>query len=223
MDQEWRGYHARWEGSHWLARAMEHWEFHRKFHRKLAAHLERGDSLLDIGSGKGYSALYFAANGHPVTGIDPDPASVEEANAWATRFSLPARFLEGDIFTYRPEGRFRMSYSMGLIEHFPADQAVRMLSIQGELSDLVVALAPTSHSLRTVEPCSIPWTPQTFRTLRRSFEAAGLEIAGSFGAGQVWSRWEGRLHAVLPPAVVHLLQNRVAYAMNVAVVGRRRG
>jgi len=201
---------------------MEHWEFNRKFHRKLAVHLRPGDPLLDIGCGKGYSALYFAAHGHPVMGIDPDPASVEEANEWAARFSLPARFRVDDIFAYRPEGRFRMSYSMGLIEHFPPDQAARMLAAQGNLSDLVVALAPTWHSLRTVEPCAIPWTPQTVRTLRATFDAAGLEVFETFGAGTVWSRVDGLLAELLPPAVLHFLQNRASYAMNVAVVGGLR-
>jgi 2-polyprenyl-3-methyl-5-hydroxy-6-metoxy-1,4-benzoquinol methylase len=201
---------------------MEHWEFNRKFHRKLTAHLRPGDSLLDIGCGKGYSALYFAANGHPVTGIDPDAASVEEANEWAARLSLPARFRVEDIFSYRSEGRFRMSYSMGLIEHFSRDQAARMLSIQGTLSDLVVALAPTWHSLRTVEPCAIPWTPQKTRTMRATFDAAGLEVFETFGAGAVWSRIDGLLAEFLPPAALHFLQNHASYAMNVAVIGGLR-
>lgn len=219
MEKKWRSYHARSEGNHWLVRAMEHWEFNRKFYGKLAAHLRTGDSLLDIGCGKGYSALYFAANGHPVTGIDPDPASVEEANEWAARLSLPARFRVGDIFSYRPEERFRISYSMGLVEHFPLDQAARMLAIQGSLSDLVVALAPTRHSLRTVEPCAIPWTPQTIRTMRATYDAAGLEVFEAFGAGVVWSRLDGLLAEFLPPAALHFLQNHASYAMNVVVVG----
>ncbi|MBP2673507.1 MAG: hypothetical protein H6Q84_347 [Deltaproteobacteria bacterium] len=223
MEKEWSEYHGRWGGRHWLDRAMEHWEFNRKFHRKLSAHLEAGDTLLDIGSGKGYSAAYFAAHGHPVTGIDTDRGAVEEANAWAERLSLPARFRVEDIFTYRSVERFRMSYSMGLIEHFPPDRAARMLAIQAEISTFVVAMAPTSHSLRTVAPCAIPWTPQTFKSMRSAFERAGLEVVDSFGAGEVWSRWEGPLHAALPPMAVHFLQNRFGYAMGVAVVGRRRG
>ena len=149
MEKEWREYHARWSGRHWLDRAMEHWEFNRKFHRKLAAYLRPGDSLLDIGCGNGYSASYFAAHGHPVTGIDTDRAAVEEAGEWAERLSLPVRFVADDIFTYCAGERFRMSYSMGLIEHFPGDGAARMLAIQAELSEYVVAMAPTSHSLGT--------------------------------------------------------------------------
>ncbi|MBP2675710.1 MAG: hypothetical protein H6Q84_2550 [Deltaproteobacteria bacterium] len=223
MEKEWREYHGQWGGRHWLDRAMEHWEVNRKFHRKLDVYLREGDSLLDIGCGNGYSAAYFAAHGHPVTGIDTDRTAVEEAGAWAERLSLPARFLTEDIFAYRTGGRFRMSYSMGLIEHFPRDQAARMLAIQGDLSEYVVAMAPTSHSLRTVAPCAIPWTPQTFKTMRSTFTEAGLEVVDSFGAGEVWSRWEGPLHAALPPMAVHFLQNRFAYAMGVVVVGRLRG
>jgi SAM-dependent methyltransferase len=222
MEKEWSDYHGQWGGRHWLDRAMEHCEFNRKFHRKLAAHLGAGDSLLDIGCGNGYSAAYFAAHGHPVTGIDTDREAVEEAGAWAERLSLPARFQVEVIFTYRAVERFRMSYSMGLIEHFPPERAIRMLAIQGEMSEYVAAMAPTSHSMRTVAPCAIPWTPQTFGTMRSTFERAGLEVVESFGAGEVWSRWEGPLHAALPPMAVHFLQNRFAYAMGVVVVGRRR-
>ncbi len=222
MERGWREYHSRWSDRHWLDRAMEHWEFNRKFHRKLDAYLRPGDPLLDVGCGCGYSAAYFASRGHPVTGIDTDRNAVEEAGAWAGRLSLPARFLAGDIFAYRGAERFRMSYSMGLIEHFPREQAARMLAIQATVSDYVAAMAPTSHSLRTVPPCSVPWTPQTFRTMRSLFAEAEIEVVDSFGAGEVWSRWEGPLHAALPPMAVHFLQNRLAYAMNVVVVGRGR-
>jgi SAM-dependent methyltransferase len=221
MNERWRDYHSRHEGRHWLDRAMQHWEFYVKFHRKLLARLRPGESLLDIGSGKGYSAMYFAALGHPVTGIDPDIRSVEEANEWAARLSLPARFMKGDIFDFTHGGKYRMSYSMGLIEHYPREEALRLLAIQANLSDLVVALAPTRHSERTVEPCPVPWTPQSLGMLRRLFEDAGLEILDSFGAGNVWSGRDNLLKEALPHAALHFLQNRFSYAMGVAVVGRR--
>lgn len=221
MADGWREYHSRLEKSHWLVRAMNHWGFNLKFHQKLIAHLRPGESLLDIGSGKGYSALYFAALGHPVTGIDPDPESVAESNEWAARLSLPARFLKEDIFDFVPAEKYRMSYSMGLIEHYPREEASRLLAIQSGLSDLVVALAPTRHSERTIEPCPVPWTPHSRNTLRRLFEGAGLEILDSFGAGNVWSRWDNLVKDALPHAALHFLQNRFSYAMGVAVVGRR--
>ena len=222
MDEKWREYHSRWEGRHWLVRAMEHWDFYGKFHGKLCRHLRPGDTLLDIGSGKGYSALYFAALGYTVTGIDSDASSVAEANEWALRMELPARFQVCDIFRFHPDRRYRISYSMGLIEHLEPEDAAKLLAIQCESSELIVALAPTWHSERTVEPCSIPWIPQSPATLRRTFAASGLEVIETFGAGDVTSRWDSRLKAVLPYAGLHFLQNRFNYAMNVGAVGRLR-
>lgn len=220
MSEGWRDYHSRWEGVHWLSRAMEHWGFYAKFHSRIRRFLRPGDSLLEVGSGKGYSALYFAAQGFRVTGLDPDVPSVVEASDWAARLALPARFAACDFRAFRPAGRFRMSYSMGLIEHFPPEEARSLLGFQREVSDLVVALAPTRHSLRTVEPCSVPWTPQSLRSLRRTFRSAGLEVLASFGAGDVHSPWDARFKAILPHAALHFLQNRVSYAMNVCLVAR---
>lgn len=222
MPEGWREYHSRWEGKHWLDRAIEHWEFNTKFYRKLCRHLRPGDLLLDIGCGKGYSALYFAAHGYPVTGIDSDASSVKEATEWTARLGLPARFHIGDVFHFPFPERYRLSYSMGLIEHLSPEEAAKLLAVQSEFSERIVALAPTRHSERTVEPCSIPWIPQSPSTLRRTFEASGLEVIESFGSGDVSSRWDSRLKSVLPHAALHFLQNRLNYAMNVVVVGRRR-
>jgi 2-polyprenyl-3-methyl-5-hydroxy-6-metoxy-1,4-benzoquinol methylase len=193
MNDEWRKYHSRWEGRHWLDRAMEHWDFYAKFHRKLCRHLRAGDSLLDIGSGKGYSALYFAAHGYPVTGIDFDVPSVEEANEWASRLGLPARFHVCDIFDFQPEERYRISYSIGLIEHFAPEEARRLLAVR---------------------------IPQSAATLRRTFASSGLNVIESFGCGDVSSKWDSRLKSMLPHAALHFLQNRLDYAMNVVTVGR---
>ena len=222
MEQGWRIYHARVEERHWLDRAMQHWEFYVKFHRKLEGMLPPGAALLDVGCGKGYSALYFAARGFPVTGIDTDPESVREAAEWAERTGLPARVEIADAFSFRSDTRFGMAYSMGLIEHFPPDDARRFLSLQADCSDLVAALAPTPHSDRTLEPCPVPQVSQGFASLRRTFRDAGLEVVGAFGTGVVSSRWDTRLANATPPALLHFLQNRFAYAMGVCVVGRRR-
>jgi len=220
MEEGWRQYHARWEGEHWLARAIEHWEFYTCFHRKLCGHMPPGSSVLDIGSGKGYSAFYFASLGYRVTGIDTDPLSVEEANAWAKRLDLPACFLVADAFSFRPEEPFRLSYSMGLIEHFSPPEQVQFLAIQGALSEVVVALSPTSHSDRTLPPCAVPWIPQTAGSLRQSFARANLSLVDTFGVGDVFSSWDCRLKSVLPNRLFAFLQNHFSYAMSVAVVGR---
>ena len=195
-------------------------EFYTVFHRKLRDYLLPGSSILDIGSGKGYSAFYFASLGYHVTGIDTDPLSVEEANAWSERLGLPACFLVADAFSFHPAKPFRLSYSMGLIEHFPPPEQVRFLATQGALSEVVVALAPTSHSERTLPPCTVPWIPQTSGALRKTFARANLSLVDTFGVGDVFSPWDCRLKSVLPHRLFTFLQNHFSYAMGVAVVGR---
>jgi SAM-dependent methyltransferase len=192
MERGWREYHSRWSDRHWLDRAMEHWEFNRKFHRKLDAYLRPGDPLLDVGCGCGYSAAYFASRGHPVTGIDTDRNAVEEAGAWAGRLSLPARFLAGDIFAYRGAERFRMSYSMGLIEHFSEGAGGPHAGDPGDGIRLSGAMAPTSHSLRTVPPCSVPWTPQDLPDDAEPIRGSGDRVVDSFGAGRCGPGGKGR-------------------------------
>jgi SAM-dependent methyltransferase len=221
MDKNWREYLAQWEGEHWFARAVEHTEFYSSFYRRLRRHLPPGSTVLDIGSGNGYSAFWFASLGYGVTGIDTDRPAVEEAGEWARRLGLPVRFIEGDAFSFLPEERYSLSYSMGLIEHFPAEERVRLLGRQADFSELVVALAPTRHSRRTLPPCSVPWTNETVRSLRRTFRDAGLEVIESFGVGDVYSRWDARVKELLPRYLLRKLQDRFSYAMSVAVIGRR--
>jgi SAM-dependent methyltransferase len=221
MELGWRTYHARSEGRHWLDRAMQHWEFYVKFHRKLEERLAPGAELLDVGCGMGYSALYFAAHGYPVTGIDTDPESVREAGEWGERMNLPARFLVADAFAFRADRRFALAYSMGLIEHFSPEKARRFLARQADCSELVAALAPTPHSDRTLEPCPVPQVSQSFGSLQRLFREAGLEVIDRFGTGMVSSRWEMHLANAIPPGLLHFLQNRIAYAMGICIVGRR--
>jgi len=221
MDKDWREYHAQWEGKHWFACAVEHAEFYSSFFRRLRRHLPPDSTLLDIGSGRGYSAFWFASLGYGVTGIDTDCPAVEEAGEWARRLGLPVRFIEGDAFSFRPEERYSLSYSIGLIEHFPAEERVRLLARQADFSELVVALAPTRHSRRTLPPCSVPWTNETVGSLRRTFRDAGLEVIESFGVGDVYSRWDARIKEILPRYLLRKLQDRFSYAMGAAVIGRR--
>jgi SAM-dependent methyltransferase len=221
MDKDWREYHAQWKGEHWFARALEHAEFYSSFHRRLRRHLPPGSTLLDVGSGNGYSAFWFASLGYGVTGIDTNSPAVEEAGEWSRRLGLPVRFIEGDVFSFLPEERYSLSYSMGLIGHFPAEERVRLLIRQADFSELVVALAPTRHSRRTLPPCSVPWTNETVRSLRRTFRDAGLEVVEAFGVGDVYSRWDARVKEVLPRYLLRKLQDRFSYAMGAAVIGRR--
>jgi ribosomal protein L11 methyltransferase len=62
--------------------------------RWLAAHLERGQSMLDYGCGSGILAIAGAKLGAvPVTGTDVDPRAVEASRANAARNGVRAQFV----------------------------------------------------------------------------------------------------------------------------------
>lgn len=50
-------------------------------------------SVLDIGCGTGEHALFFAAEGHEVTGIDSSPLAIEKAKGKAAERGLAVQFL----------------------------------------------------------------------------------------------------------------------------------
>jgi ribosomal protein L11 methyltransferase len=65
--------------------------------RWLAAHLERGQSMLDYGCGSGILAIAAAKLGAaPVTGTDVDPQAVEASRANAARNGVSAQFVIPD-------------------------------------------------------------------------------------------------------------------------------
>lgn len=52
-----------------------------------------GESLIDVGCGTGYFTRRFALDGHPVTGIDPEPSMLEVARAHR---AAGERYVRGD-------------------------------------------------------------------------------------------------------------------------------
>jgi glycine/sarcosine N-methyltransferase len=52
-------------------------------------------SVIDVGCGTGRHAALFASWGLDVTGVDPDPAMLDQARAFAVHQASSARFVEG--------------------------------------------------------------------------------------------------------------------------------
>jgi SAM-dependent methyltransferase len=62
-------------------------------------------SVLDAGCGTGENALYLAARGHPVLGVDVAAAAIERAAGKAADRGLPAEFLLADALDLGALGR----------------------------------------------------------------------------------------------------------------------
>jgi ubiquinone/menaquinone biosynthesis C-methylase UbiE len=62
-------------------------------------------SVLDVGCGTGENALFLAAHGHEVWGIDFTPAAIQKAQEKAAQRHLKATFLELNVLELRTLGR----------------------------------------------------------------------------------------------------------------------
>jgi ubiquinone/menaquinone biosynthesis C-methylase UbiE len=92
--------------------------------------LDEGDSLLDVGTGRGYIAMQLAAKnpGARITGIDYSSRQIREAQKLQKQKKvLNCAFTLGNVMNIRfPEEVFDAAVSIGSIKHWP--DAVRGLA-----------------------------------------------------------------------------------------------
>jgi len=101
-------------------------------------------SVLDAGCGTGEHALYFAAAGHEVVGVDVVPAAIERAAAKARDRGLvhPPRFVIADILTQPGavgEATFETVIDMGFFHTLSDEERVVWRDVLGRL------LPPAGH------------------------------------------------------------------------------
>lgn len=113
--------------------------------------LEPGRAL-DLGCGEGGDALWLAARGWTVTGVDLSPTAIARASAAADSAGIPAeraRFIAADLETWSSDERYDLvtaSFLQSPIE-FPREEilhrASRMVAPGGHI--LVIAHAGAPH------------------------------------------------------------------------------
>ncbi len=83
-----------------------------------------GLRTIELGSGRGDLSVLLAQRGADVTLFDASAKALEQARSRFDRLGLSARFEEGDFLTgLEPvTGRFDLSLSSGVIEHFKHDE-----------------------------------------------------------------------------------------------------
>lgn len=95
----------------------------------LAALAEAGSiqgDVLDAGCGTGELALFLAARGHQVWGVDYVPVAIERAKAKAAERGLPAHFQVGDALALSKLGRtFDTVIDCGLFHTFDEEDRCR--------------------------------------------------------------------------------------------------
>jgi SAM-dependent methyltransferase len=88
-----------------------------------------GGEVLDLGCGTGRVALHLARRGHPVTGIDADPALVAELNRRAGEAALTTRAELGDARDFDLGRRFGLVLAPMQLLQLLADGAERRCSL----------------------------------------------------------------------------------------------
>lgn len=101
---------------------------------RLAEAGEIQGNVLDIGCGTGENALYLAARGHDVWGVDLSPTAIEKATAKAQRRGLRATFRVLEAFDLpRLDRMFDTAIDSGLFHTFSDDERLRFVSSLGEV------------------------------------------------------------------------------------------
>jgi 2-polyprenyl-3-methyl-5-hydroxy-6-metoxy-1,4-benzoquinol methylase len=83
-------------------------------------------SVLDVGCGTGENALYLAARGLDVVGVDAAPTAIERAGAKATERSIRVEFRVADALALEGLGRtFDVAIDCGLFHTFSDADRIR--------------------------------------------------------------------------------------------------
>lgn len=167
----------------WFNRFMHRYQM-KAFRRLLAGQSFAGSHVLDVGTGTGRWARWFAAAGADVTGIDIEPARLARAASLSPTPRdgvVPAvRYLEmgADALSF-PADAFDAVNSVTVLQHIP--EATRRRAI----AEIARVLRPGGRAiifevtdLADDAPHVFPW-PQA--EWRRAFEAQGLVLQRTVG------------------------------------------
>ena len=171
------------------------------YHDFFVERIERGERVLDVGSGKGELAHDLAVRaGARVTGIDFNPGSVAFAR---DRFAAEGlEFVEGDALTWEPPQPYDVVILSNVLEHIaPRVELLRRLRERARPSRILIRvpmlerdwIVPLRRELGLWyygDPTHE--TEYTVEQLREELGAAGLELV------ELVQRW-GELWAVATP------------------------
>lgn len=220
MSDRWLSYFENnMENKHWLAEAVNQWQFMQPLFGHIQNCVPPGSSILDVGCGMGFNDTYIASLGYEVTGIDNDPRIIEKAKRYASHLDVHVNFKPCDAFDLSSEyGKHDLAFSLGVLEHFDRDITIQLLSEQSKCARHVLIEIPTKYTAFTGSITDE--RIYSIRQLKKIVNESDLKVVASFGFGDVMATpyytWLKRL---LPHGVYRLLQNNgLAYC--IAVIGK---
>ncbi|UTE70871.1 class I SAM-dependent methyltransferase [Rossellomorea marisflavi] len=98
--------------------------------------LNDGDAVLDLGMGEGRNAHYFAAKGHPVTGVDYSSSAVSRCQEFCIESGFEMETIVADITQFPiPSSSYSLIIISNVLNFFHPDEIQRI--IQKAISGLV--------------------------------------------------------------------------------------
>ena len=109
----------------------------------ILSFIDKGDRVLEVGSGTGVLGCSFAEAGIEVISIDNDKEVLRLADINCKVMGAEIDFREGDAFKLDfPDDYFAVAWSHGLVEHFPDEDIHQMLREQLRVAKVVVVGVP---------------------------------------------------------------------------------
>jgi len=102
------------------ARSGDHYVFGTgpsDFALEVAGLVRPGDRVLDLGSGEGRDAVFFAERGAVVTGVELSSAGIAKARRLARSRHAHVTWMEGTMTGPLPAGRFDLIFSCGSVHY----------------------------------------------------------------------------------------------------------
>ena len=116
---------------------------HGPFIMEIVKHVKPGDRVLEIGSGTGVLGWPLAQAGVKVVSIDNDPGILKMALINSALLGAEIEFREADAFKLPFSDReFKVSFSLGLLEHFSDEDIGKLVAEHQRVADVVVVGFP---------------------------------------------------------------------------------
>jgi SAM-dependent methyltransferase len=219
----WEGYiRGQFAGEHPLEVMRRTWAFHEPLYGRIQAALGRPARVIEVGTGSGVNAAWFALNRHEVLGIDFSPAIIEFARGITRQLAIDLKLEVADARDLSDfHGSADVVFSTGVIEHWEPTGVIEALREQSRCAPIVVAEIPTTYTALTGTP-----TDEHFYgvgELKRMFADAGLTDVCSFGYGNPGTRGGRFVEGYFPPRALRLLRHRAGrLCMAIGCIGIRR-
>ena len=185
-----------------------YYEYRKPTVTRILKHVPSGGSIVELGSGTGLLLILLSAMGFRTLGIDSSPEVIRLAQDLNSRLDANAKFLEMDLFAAGSVGRFDLSYSEGVIEHFKGDLLDKSINIHKQLGKRVLIVVPC------VNPSNEPDQENySYQKLAKVGKRNGLRPIDQYPIGA--GRWATKL---LPPFLLNRLGGKTIPCLDVGMV-----